>query len=588
MADLLAIVSHHRGSALEPGAMQAFVATYESLRGTPASSEDNANEWAAVHVLDHVRPAGVGIEREAAGWTAWAGSPASPIAPGAALEQLDGQFALARLGADDVLTVATDPLGLKPLFAAEREGRTYVASSALVLAKHLRLQPSQAGLEAFLRTGNQIGRLTPWQGLARLCPGEAIAFAPTGRRSRTYWQPEVDGRIRGLPFAEAAAECDATAVAALASPYRAERPWLDLTGGFDTRLLALAASRGGVDFLANTSGDGEEEDTILAQRIAATAGWEWSRFGLPADWDEQLAQRAGAAVAWGDCHLDALPLAEVMFGHERKSEAGTLLLNGGGGEHFRDYAWGHELLRAGRSSTVSFERLIAWRVLGPVDLSALREDPTATVAAAVRGELEARVKPFSSKPNTFQDDLLYAFKATGHFGAYQAVAAASLHMELPFYSRAVFTAAISAAPRQRAYHRLMREMIFRLDPAIAAIQTETGGPAEPLRLANLHRFAPYPWRRGKRFAGRLRGRLAPSRPGPPSPRVAARGALVAGLRAEGRLDPGRMRSAALYDPSRLEALLARAAAEPAAVDWNGLGRIVTVELALEAVDAGLG
>jgi hypothetical protein len=279
-----------------------------------------------------------------------------------------------------------------------------------------------------------------------------------------------------------------------------------------------------------------------------------------------------------------------MQGHRSKAEVESLLFNGGGGEHFRDYPWGQELWAAGRSTTVNFDRLLAWRVFGPIDLGVFRTDPTPAVAAALRAELEARVEPFAGAPNTFQCDLLYAFKATGHFGAYQSTAGAWEHMELPFYLKPVFTTAISSSPRHRNLHRLMREMMRLLDPAIAAIQTETGGPAEPLRIGNLHRFAPYPWRRGRRFASRLRGRILPSSAATSQPSVleAARGELVGRLRDEGRLDPAQMRSAALYDPIRLEQLLAVAATDPGAADWGLVGRVITSELALEATGTGLG
>lgn len=48
-----------------------------------------------------------------------------------------------------------------------------------------------------------------------------------------------------------------------------------------------------------------------------------------------------------------------------------------------------------------------------------------------------------------------------------------------------------------------------------------------------------------------------------------------------------MRSASLYDSARLRELIDTAARRPASVDWNTVGRLVTVELALEAAGAGL-
>jgi hypothetical protein len=584
MADLLAIISHDRSRPVGPEDIAGLAATHGELRGECRHGEGAGCEWATVRVLDDVEPRAIGIESEGESWVAWAGSlRGAPL--GRPLEQLDGQFSLVRLDRG-TLTVATDPLGLKPLFAAEREGRTYVATSALVLARHLRLTPSRLGIETFLSCGNQLGRQTHWEGVERIGPGEAIRFTSQGRERTAYWQPQIDEEVRRLGFSACADACIERAGADLAAGFGAERPWLDLTGGFDTRLLALLAARAGVPFDANTSGEAADEDVAIARQMAATAGWSWTQIEPPADWGEQLPERLAAAVAWGDGHLDALPLCEVMDGHRRKAETATELLNGGGGEHFRDYAWGHELLRAGRSRGVSVDRLIAWRILSPIDRSVFRADPAEAVAAGLREELERRLAPFAGAPNTFQNDVAYAFKATGHFGAYQALAGADLHMELPFYSRATFVCAISASPRHRAYHRLMREMMFRLDPALAAIRTETGGPAAPLRPGNLHRFAAYPWRRGRRFAARVRGRLRPAS-GPPSPALLARGRLIASLRSQGRLDPAAMRSAPLYDRQRLEAVLALAASEPGAVDWNTVGRIVTVELALEGADAGL-
>jgi hypothetical protein len=592
MADLLAIISEDRSREVS---LAELLADYDSLRGGATTRERRGCGWAEVAVLDHPEPASAGIEPlpGGAGWTAWAGSLSAPGELAAAdPAELEGQFALARLsgeGAAATLAVATDPLGLKPLYTARSGGLAYFSTSALALARHLRLAPSRLGVETFLRTGMQFGRETPWEGLERLQPAERVAFAPAGRSTEVYWQPTVDPAVRALGFEDAAAACAERAGAAFAARYGGAEPWCDLTGGFDTRLLALLARRGGVAFRANTVGDAETEDVRIAQELAAAGGWPWQRLDLPGDWAERAPERLGEALAWGDCNLEVLGLSEVLETHRQKAATGTGLLNGAGGEHFRDYPWGQELWAANRSTEVNLDRLLSWRLLGPLDLSPFRTDPTAAVAAGRRLALEERLAPFAGTPNTFQCDLLYALKSTGHGGAYQAAAGAWVHMEIPFYLRSVFGSAISASPRHRNLHRLMRQMMALLDPRLAAIGTETGGPAEPLRAANLPRFAPYAWRRGKRFAYRLRGRVLgeSGAPAEANPRQLSRAVAVGRLRDEGRLDPARMRSASLYDPERLEALLASAVTAPATVDWATVGRLVTVELALESVDAGL-
>jgi hypothetical protein len=587
MADLLAIVSRdrsRRASAAE------LVAAHEALRGPAPFSQRQSAGWAEVVVCDRPQPPLIGSELAGEGWSAWAGPLADPARPQAPLDELEGQFALARLdAAGEELTVATDPLGMMPLYTASAGELTYFSTSALILARALRAPASRLGFERFLRTGTMYGRSTPWEGIERLQPAEAVVFAPTGSRRQTYWQPSVEAEIRALGFDDCAAACAERGEAAFAARYRGEHPWADLTGGFDTRLLTLITQGAGIPFRANTAGEEGHDDVDIAREIAAAAGWPWTRLALPDDWPELMPTRLEEAVAWGDGHLEALQMADVIEGHRQKAAAETLLLNGGGGEQFRDYAWNQELTAANRSTEVNFDRILAWRALGPLDLSVFRTDPTPAVAAAIRADLEARVEPYAGTPNTFQCDLIHALRNTGHFGAYQAGAAGWIHMELPFYLKSVFATAISAHPRHRSFHRLMRAMNRLLDPRIAAIQTKTGGPAEPMHLTNLYRFTPYVWRRGKRFGSRLRGKVMGQGPGgeEPTVRELARAAAVASLRAAGRLDPTQMRSAALYGPEALESTLAGAEASAPGVDWALIGRLITAELSLAAVDAGI-
>jgi hypothetical protein len=587
MADLLAIISRDRSRQVSVGDL---VAAHQSLRGPVPFAETVSAGWAEAAVLDRPRPPQLGAETDRDGWTVWAGPLADPARASAPLSELEGQFALARLEPDGgELKVATDPLGMMPLFTAVAGDLTYFSTSVLVLARLLRATPSQIGFERFLRTGTMFGRFTAWEGIERLQPGETVVFTPSGSRRETYWRPTVDPEIRSLSFDDCVTACAERGTAAFGARYRGARPWADLTGGFDTRLLCLLTEGGGVPFLANTVGEGEHDEVTIAREVAEAGGWPWTRIGLPDNWVEVAPTRVDEAVAWGDGLLEALHLTDVIEGHRYKAESETTLLNGGGGEQFRDYAWGHELLAANRSTEVHYDRLLKWRVLGPLDLSVFRSDPTAAVAAALRAELEHRAEPFADAPNTFQCDLLHALRNTGHFGAYQVGASGWVHMELPFYLKSVFATAISVHPRYRQLHRLMRALDRHLNPRVAAVRTKTGGPAEPVRLANLYRFTPYVWRRGKRFGSRLRGRVLPYVPAGEwiTQRERAHAAAVAALRAEGRLDPAQMRSAALYRPDVLGTVFEQAEQAAPGLDWAMVGRVITAELALAAVDAAI-
>jgi hypothetical protein len=203
----------------------------------------------------------------------------------------------------------------------------------------------------------------------------------------------------------------------------------------------------------------------------------------------------------------------------------------------------------------------------------------------------ARAEPYRSELNTTQLDVLYAYKMTGHFGAYRSADGVALDAILPFYLKPVFTAAFSTNYRYRDAHRLMRHMINRLDPRIAALPTSAGGPAQPRRAANIHRFLPYYGDLGIRAARKVSQRtlgraVLPQRSPTRYFGHPERRAVLRQLGGERPLTHEHMRSSSLYKRDELDAFFQRAQSANFS-DSTLLGRILTVELALRAAGATL-
>src|SRR4029077_15897353 len=150
-------------------------------------------------------------------------------------------------------------------------------------------------------------------------------------------------------------------------PPGAPRAWADLTGGGDSRLMTALLHRAGVDFIVNTVGGTRDPDVRVAARVASAAGCDWQRFDLPGSWREIMPGLVPLAVAWGDCHLDALQLCDVLWGHLAKAQLHTRLFIGGGGEHFRDRAWQQEFFNGGRGRAGQFDNYVDMRLLQPLD-----------------------------------------------------------------------------------------------------------------------------------------------------------------------------------------------------------------------------
>jgi hypothetical protein len=594
MTGIVGVVLHARDDRISDAEVNELASAYESLRGVGTREDAAAGDFGRItKVTLDVDQDSVSWPRAGVSWVITAGTPrACGASDGADLESLDGQFAWACYDAEgSSLSIATDPFGMQALYLAERAGKTYLSTSALALAKHLRARPSPLGLSVYLRAGYQFGAVTNWEGIERLDPGTRVTFTADGPVRETYWSPSVDEAISALSLAQAAEHCRQVATETYHSLYGhgPAGSWCDLTGGYDSRLLALLLREAGVNFAADTVGGEQNPDVRIAARVAQIAGWDWARFDMPHDWREVLPKLIPAAVGWGDGHLDALQLAEVLWGHIEKARVHPALYSGGGGEHFRSYAWEQEFLNGGRSTRVNLDNWVDMKMLKPVNTEVFVQDPSATVRADLRSRMSARAQPYSSHLNSVQLDIMYAYKCTGHFGAYLSAASGVITAELPFYLKPVFNAAFSTSHRSRGAHRLMRRMIEVLDPQLAAVATAKGGPAQTARLTNLHRYMPYYGKIARKGVTKISERLLqrplllPAAHSEPL-RAAARGAFVDAF------DDGRpirwetMRSRPLYKRSVLDELLSRAG-EPGLNDAGLLCRILTVELALREADA---
>jgi hypothetical protein len=499
------------------------------------------------------------------------------------LEDLEGQFALLIYDAQSgAVTVASDPFGMQALYWARRDGTTYVSTSCLTLARHLQAPLSEIGVHTYLRTGMQFGALTNWEGISRLDPATSLRFEQDRLNVEQYWRPELDGRIGGLDLERAAGHCIEVAAELFARCFGGAPTWADLTAGFDTRLLTLLMDHAGVELHAETRRTTRSLDPIIAERVARAAGWDWQALEVPREWLPQLRELAPVALGWGDGNIDVLTLSRDLWVHRLLGRERPSLLNGVGGDHFRSHAWRQEFFLEGRSSRVNWDNLLDMRLIHSMDTSVFARDPTADVRDHIQQRMRTWAAPYSSELNTVQLDVMHAYKQTGHAGAYCSADGGYLQAHLPYYLKPVFSAAFSTNFKLRNHHRLMRAMIHRLNPAVARLPTDSGGPAGPWRWRNVHRFAPYYAQLGRRAINKIGERLI-GRPVWPISGVVRPWLRQASARyvAELELRPETMLSGHLYDGGRLGAAMAKAQSEETTSE--AIGRIVTIELALRAV-----
>ncbi len=594
MSGLVAVVSTARENPVREDEIDKLTDAYVATRGEGSRHAARVEDRLRLVKIDTAHPQRPGVEEQDGSWVAATGAPHGPDSlVRTRPEDLDGQFALVAYDrAADRISIASDPFGFQTLYVAGGRDRMYVTSSAIALARYLHSAPNRIGLLAFLRSGYQFGKTTQWEGVERLDPAQEWIINENRVVKRTYWHPEVDRRVWSLSFDAAVDHCIETSVSALADTLGSAPPmWSDLTGGYDSRALNLLLARAGIDFATTTRDTPQVEDIEIASELAEAAGWEWFHTRLPEEWHKQVVDEMSVALGWADGHLEVLQLSRVLWPHKVLAETRPTLLSSGGGEHFQYAGWKSEFLRAGRSNRLNMDNFISMVMLRPSNTSVFKADPTPEVKEDFRRRLEEYAAPYSDELNTVQGDVLYAYKSMGHFGAYAASDSAYLSAQIPFYFKDVFGAAFSTNFRYRNAHRLFRHLMHRLDPKLAAMRTSRGGPAIPQRPRNVHLFWPYYATLGRKAINKIShkttGKTFLAAPPPTwAWEDKANNAVLDHLSREEPFRHAHLRSAPLYDAARLDAFLAAARA-PGFTETPMLGRIVTTELALRAVDQSL-
>ncbi len=537
---------------------------------------------------------GCEVTADERGWTVVQGSAYGPrphpLTEGA-LSALDGQFAAVSYdaGARSVLA-ATDAFANAPVYWAQSGDLVYLSTSALVLARHLRPSASADAVRNFLVSGVQFGHQTHWQGVSRLDPGCALHLRDGTVAERPHWQPAVDPDVAAMDLRTAARHLVEVLIEAMRQRLSADPTWLDLTGGYDSRMIALMAERAGVRFTGNTRESGIQPDVAMARDIAARKGWPWRELRVPWDWPERLPQQLDHALAAADGRLEVLQLSRVAWGHQQLAQHIPRLLSGGGGEHLQDKLWVSEFIHAGRGSrrAADLERFVDIIAFRPLDLHLLADGSRARTREDYLERLTPIAQRYADDSPYRQIDACWAVKSSGHFGAYRAADDLELCAQLPFYWKSSFSASFSVDPGHRRSHRLMREMMQLLDPEIARLRTTRGGPAVPMTPATFHRFLPYYGQLARKAVNKVSYLSSGWTPfpfpvAPPWPERESNLAAVAHLRETGVLDPADLRIRDLLSDEGMRRILSPAPE----MNTRVLGRILTVEMALAATGTDL-
>jgi len=194
--------------------------------------------------------------------------------------RLEGMFAVAIWDRHrKTLTLARDPLGIKPLFVSHQLGGIAFASeiSALRVVPGFAFDVDQGGLRDFFRFGHVLGPRTIYRQVSALEPGHVMAVSALGSVTRCFWQPRISPR-RGVTEAQWVEETRERVLSTVRRHMLSDVPvGVFLSGGVDSS--AIAASMAKVSpgrlkaFTAGFPGS-KLDETAAAAEVARHLGFE--------------------------------------------------------------------------------------------------------------------------------------------------------------------------------------------------------------------------------------------------------------------------------------------------------------------------
>lgn len=475
----------------------------------------------------------------------------------------------------------TDPIGQLHIYQTRLGDATLISTSALALAQVTGVGWDITAVREFLAKGTVFEHRSLFSGVRKVGPATIHTFAYGRPRSaRRYWS--VQEHVEAESSASLAVEAFADAVTGGTSALlrRFERPALDLTGGFDSRILLACALKSTPGELLNTvvTGRPADADVVAADGIARALNLAHRRLeGHPAPVDEwwRLAQTALPLVD-GECNI--LEYAAVLNIHQQLAIHFSASINGSGGELIRGYWW--ELLfprtgarRAFDANQVARARFAADRWAEPL----LNTDFTETLEAHFSGVIQRACEPLAISRNTACMDNVYITLRMQRWQGRMASATNQLWpCASPLLFRRALEVALGAPIAIRRNGRMARHLLKRLDHELARLPMAGGCPALPLKLRNAHLFLPL----GREYAQRATRRiLVKSGIGR---RVALRrqeqpaSALLQLEQVAEYLTLTNMLTMGLYDQHNLDALLS-AVRQGNQIPMTYVGRLVTLE-----------
>lgn len=389
------------------------------------------------------------------------------------LQRLDGIYGLFILDRERrSWDIAVDNSGLYRLFY--RDGR--VATSLLELVRASGpSSPDTAAIVEFIMHGGNLGAHTPVKEIRKLRRDQVLRLtAGAGPGMELLKKPvAVPGIGADAPSPEEEDALVESYFASLASAIAARKISVDLTGGFDTRVIACLLDRRGLPFECALSGMPQSVEHRTAMRVAEA-------MGRPLHY--QIHDIATLEADLPQVFLAGDGLTEIPRLHRdrqlclaRQARGIEIMLHGGGGGFFQDHYVVQDFPRYA-SPNANIARYYRLR-LAPVPLPAGQLTPAAgeTMQTVQKETIDRFEHCREATNNRTYERIAYEYRAPEFYGAtFTNYINIGMDVEAPFLNHRLIGVAMRMSPWRRLLMGWHRRVISRHCPKLAGLRTADG------------------------------------------------------------------------------------------------------------------
>lgn len=464
----------------------------------------------------------------------------------------DGTYCFLAGALDEARACAVvDPLGrLHVYYARPGNSTLLISNSALLLGALTRAEWAIDSVREFLAKGTVFDQRSLFSGVDKFAPDTLYEFRPG--QLQTHAIPRLAAAIPSDTPSILSAFSDAVTNNLSGILGRCQQPLLDLTGGFDSRLVlaCLLQLRPAREITTVVVGATNDRDVLVANAIARKLGLRHHHVTAPvkADYTDQDLLKA---LLLTDAEYDILEYAKVMRIHQRLSQEFDASINGSGGEMIRDEWWQVFARPLAPSRPWNAQRLAARRFASDDwGESLLAGPPPESLTEHFAGLIEATVAHLG--PETRATRLVDEVYLYMRMQRWQGRLASATHGIWPNYSPLLMQRPIAIAlhsPIALRRNGLMpRLLLEKLHRPLADIPMVDGAPATRMTWRNLPRHLPRYRSRIAYYAKAVRNRLrhdAAAAPATAMPPPASAAANPVAISAD-------MLTAALYAPAAFD------------------------------------